>query len=143
MAWNGVPLWARRYVEWRLRTHRETVKMLEEWREDKIPSGTANYTPREGKGGAGSASTEAVALRIVNDEFFARAEKEARVIEHVLMRLPLYDLKLIELLYWRREYTITGAALEVGMSEATARRHVNKIIREIAEKIGILDRERS
>lgn len=48
-------------------------------------------------------------------------------------------LRLIRLVYWARSHTLTGAAQEVHVSFATAKRWHGEFVRLVAKNFGLLD----
>lgn len=48
-------------------------------------------------------------------------------------------LELIELMFWARSHTLEGAARELHISYATARRWHTEFIRNVARQFGLLD----
>ena len=54
----------------------------------------------------------------------------------MLSALDEVDLKLIELVYWRREYTVEGAAMAIHISKTAAYQRINKVLGAIAYALG-------
>lgn len=75
------------------------------------------------------------------------ADRERKAaIDRAIVRLakkPEGDaiLKLANLVYFRKEYTINGAAMKIGISERTASRYVNHIFFTIAEEMSFLPKQ--
>lgn len=49
------------------------------------------------------------------------------------------QLQLIDLVFWRRTHTLSGAAMVIPCSERTARRWHTEFIRRVARNYGLLD----
>ena len=49
------------------------------------------------------------------------------------------QIKLIDLVFWKKTHTIAGAALLIHCSERTARRWHTKFIRKVAKNYGLID----
>ena len=46
------------------------------------------------------------------------------------------DKKLIDLVYWKQEYTVEGAGMKIGLSRSAAYQRINKILGMIAFELG-------
>ena len=124
-------------VEWQLQYYREDLRQLEEYKRDLIPSGVQGYSPTAGvDGGVVSRTTEDVAFRLISSTYIRRLEITCEAIGRVLSKLDEVDLKLIELVYWRREYTVEGAAMKIHLSKTAAYQRINKILGAIAYSLG-------
>lgn len=124
-------------VEWQLQYYREDLRQLEDYKRDLIPSGVQGYSPTAGvDGGEVSRTTEDVAFRLISSPYIRRLEITCEAIGRVLSKLDEVDLKLIELVYWRREYTVEGAAMKIHLSKTAAYQRINKILGAIAYSLG-------
>lgn len=124
-------------VEWQLQYYREDLRKLETYKQDLIPSGVQGYSPTAGvSGGNVSRSTEDIAFRLISSPYIRRLEITCEAIGRVLSKLDEVDLKLIELVYWRREYTVEGAAMKIHISKTAAYQRINKILGAIAYALG-------
>jgi RinA family phage transcriptional activator len=126
-------------VEWQLRNFRQEKRQLEKYKAELIPSGVQGYSLTAGvDGGEAKRSTEEVAMRIAETPYIKRIETTVAAIDKVIRSLDKKELHLVELVYWRQEYNIEGAALIVGFSRSAAYRHINRILAEIAYQMGYI-----
>lgn len=124
-------------VEWQLSSYREDKRQLEKVKRELIPSGVQGYSLTAGvDGGGAKRSTEEVAMKIISAPYIRRLEINVEAIERALKRFDETDVKLIELIYWRREYNATGAGAVVGLSQAGVYKRLNKILGFIAFELG-------
>ena len=126
-------------VEWQLRNFRQEKRQLEKYKNDMIPSGVQGYSLTAGVcGGEAKRATEEIAVRIAETPYIKRLETSVAAIDKVMQSLDKKELHLIELVYWRQEYNIEGAAIIVGFSRSAAYRHINRILAEIAYQMGYI-----
>ena len=105
-------------VEWELSAYRESQRQLDIIKRDMIPSGVQGYSLTAGvDGGEAKRSTEEVTMR----------------------KLDKDELRLVDMIYWRKEFTPEGAGMIVGMSRATVYRRLNKIICAVAYEMGYIE----
>ena len=124
-------------VEWQLQYYREDLRQLEEVKRDLIPSPVPGYSQTAGvDGGDAKRTTEDIAMRMISSPYIRRLEISCDAITRVLSTLDEIDLKLIELVYWRREYTVEGAAMKIHISKTAAYQRINKILGAIAYSLG-------
>lgn len=124
-------------VEWQLQYYREDLRQLETYKRDLIPSGVQGYSLTAGvNGGEVTRKTEDIAFRLISSPYIRRLEITCEAIGRVLSKLDEVDLKLIELVYWRREYTVEGAAMKIHISKTAAYQRINKILGAIAYALG-------
>lgn len=128
-------------VEWQLEHYREDKSQLASVKADMTPSMTASYSLTGGitNGNGVNRSTENAAIRITTNQYIRQLEQSCDAIEKVLLACQDIDIRLIELVYWRREYTVEGAGMKLHMSTATAYRHINNILSGIAVEFGYVD----
>lgn len=127
-------------VEWQLEHYAEDKRQLEETKRDMIPSPTASYSLTGGvSGGDTNRTTENVAVRIATNPYIMQTERSCTAIERVISGCNETDIKLIDLVYWKRTYTVEGAAMKCGMHTATAYRHINDVLATIALEIGYVN----
>ena len=113
-------------VEWELSSYRDDKRQLE--KVNLIPSPVQGYSLTAGvDGGEAKRTTEEVTMRVISAPYIRRLEISVEAIERALTRFDDIDMKLIDLIYWRREYTPEGAGVIVGMSTATVYRRINNI----------------
>ena len=123
-------------VEWQLQYYREDLRQLEEVKRDLIPSPVPSYSQTTGAAGEAKRTTEDIAMRMISSPYIRRLEISCEAISRVLSNLDEIDLKLIELVYWRREYTVEGAAMKIHISKTAAYQRINKILGAIAYSLG-------
>lgn len=124
-------------VEWQLRYYREDKRQLNEIKRDMIPSGVQGYSLTAGvDGGEATRTTEDIAMKMVSAPYIRRLEITIDAIDRALERMDKTDKKLIELVYWRKEYTPEGAGLIVGISRSAVYLRLNKILGLIAFELG-------
>ena len=124
-------------VEWQLRYYREDKRQLNEIKRDMIPSGVQGYSLTAGvDGGESTRTTEDIAMKMVSAPYIRRLEITIDAIDRALERMDETDKKLIELVYWRKEYTPEGAGLIVGISRSAVYLRLNKILGLIAFELG-------
>lgn len=128
----------RGYVEWQLEHYRENKLELDRYWHDMTPSATPNYSSEPVSGGDVSRKTEDVVMRISNIPYIRQLERSCKAIERVLARADETDRKLIDLVYWRREFTPEGAAMVLHMGKSSAYRHINTILTKIASELGFI-----
>lgn len=124
------------YIEWKLGSYHEDKRILAEYTEEMIPSPTTNYSATGGGHSGESRPTESITLRLISDQCMQRKAQTVAVIERVLRKVSEEELRLVNLVYWQRSHTITGAAQVVHMAPATAYRKVNAILCAIAFELG-------
>ena len=124
-------------VEWELSSYREDKRQLEKVKRDLIPSGVQGYSLTAGvDGGDSKRSTEDVAMKIISAPYIRRLEINVEAIERALARFDNLDMKLIELIYWRKEYTAEGAGMIVGIQKSAVYQRLNKILGCVAFEMG-------
>lgn len=126
-------------VEWELSSYRDDKRQLEKVKRDLIPSPVQGYSLTAGvDGGEAKRTTEEVTMRVISAPYIRRLEISVEAIERALTRFDSLDMKLIEMIYWRKEYTPEGAGQVVGMSKATVYRRLNKITCVVAFELGYI-----
>lgn len=124
-------------VEWHLRYYPEDSRQLEGFKNDMIPSPVQGYSLTAGvDGGEAKRTTEDVAFRIVSSQYIRHLEITCDAIKRALSNFDAVDMKLIELVYWRKEYTVVGAGAKIGLSQTAAYQRINKILGVIAFELG-------
>jgi len=127
-------------VEWELSAYRESQRQLDIIKRDMIPSGVQGYSLTAGvDGGEAKRSTEEVTMRMISAPYIYRLEHTVGAIERALRKLDKDELRLVDMIYWRKEFTPEGAGMIVGMSRATVYRRLNKIICAVAYEMGYIE----
>lgn len=129
----------RAYVEYQLEHYKEHKRKLSEYRDAIMPSSTPNYSGAGGGGSGESRPTEKLGIKLATDEYINEQLRILAAIEKILASLSKEDKRMIDLIYWRRSHTVTGAAMVLHMSNVTAYRHVNAILRAIAAELGFVN----
>lgn len=126
-------------VEWQLQYYREDCRQLEQLKLEMIPSTTQAYSKTAGvDGGEAGRTTENVALRMISSPYIRRLEITCEAITRALSTIDETDHRLIELIYWRREYTVEGAGLKCNLSKSAAYKRINKILGLVAYELGYI-----
>lgn len=123
-------------VEWQLQYYREDCRQLEEFKRDMIPSATPAYSADPSGNHEVHRSTEDITFRIISSPYLRRLETSCDAIRRALDACDKIDLQLIDLIYWRREYTVEGASLVVHLGKSAAYQRINNILGRIAYEMG-------
>jgi RinA family phage transcriptional activator len=126
------------YVEWQLEHYHEDKKQLEEIKGAMMPQITTSYGTG-GHGNAISTPTEDAAMRMATNAYIQSTERSVRAIEHTLARCDSTSRALIDMVYWKRTMTATGAAMRCNVSKSSAYRKINFILTSIALELGLLN----
>ena len=130
----------RGYVEWQIEHYHEDKKQLEEYRASLIPSATPSYSPAGGiQSGGVSNPTEQAGIKLATSPYILATEQTIRAVSAALEKCDDTDKKLIDLIYWRRAYTIEGAGMRIGLSRRAAYYRVNNIICIVALEMGLIN----
>lgn len=126
-------------VEWQLEHYHEDKRKLDINKNDMIPSPVSRMSAAGGSSGA-SRSTESVAMNIMSSQYIQHIEKSCTAIRRVIDELSAEDLRLVDLVFWRKEFTVEGAGMVIGMSRPCAYRHINRILTDIALEMGYVSK---
>ena len=133
----SLSLGIKRTVEWHLEHYPEDKRELEAYKRSLIPSPTQSISPTAGvSGGEPHRSTEDIVLRIISSPYIRMLEITCKAIEEALSAEDDTTRKLVELIYWRREYTVEGAGAKLCMSKNSAYRRINNVLARIALEMG-------
>lgn len=129
------------YVEEEVRNYHETKKQLEELRLNVITGAIHQEYRDENIGGSSSGNisnqVEQRVTLLYMDNQIQRMNKVVRAIEKVLSKLSAEDKNLVQLRYWsKHKNTWEYIAKNSYMDRATAIRHRNFLIQEIAKNMG-------
>jgi RinA family phage transcriptional activator len=80
--------------------------------------------------------TEKTGLKLASNPYIITTEKNIRAIEYVLNKCDEIDLKLIDLIYWKNKYTVTGAGIYLGLSKSGAYDRIGRILYLVALETG-------
>ena len=124
-------------VEWQLQYYKEDLRQLESMKKDAIPSTVQGYSLTAGvDGGEAKRTTEEITMQIIGSPYIRRLELTCDAIQRALKNFDNIDMRLIELVYWKREYTVEGAGMKIGLSKSAAYQRVNKILGVVAYELG-------
>lgn len=127
------------YIEWQLEHYPEDKKELEEYKQDLIPSATQSYSQTSGvQSGSTSNPTERDGLKLATNPYILATERNIRAIEIALQKCDGIDLKLIDLVYWKRSHTVEGAGMVAHVSKSAAYYRINSALCAIALEMGIV-----
>lgn len=105
---------------------------------DALPSNTAQLThERKARNGVGR-GVENNSISLAENAYLREIEKSVNAIEYVVGRLTDENRKLVEMVYFRATHTITGAGIELNMSQRTAYRHADAILTALAMELGLI-----
>ena len=125
-------------VEWRLTRYREDKRELEAAVERLMPSPTPSYSLNSGGSGNAGRRTEEQAFKILSSPYLMQMEHDCKAIDRAMQRFDQTDMQLIELVYWRQEYSIAGAGQVIGLAKSSAYQRVNIILSTIAVEMGLV-----
>ena len=126
-------------VEWQLSSYREDKRQLERAKTDMMPSAVQGYSLTAGvDGGGAKRTTEEVATKIISAPYIRRLEITIDAIERAFRCFDDTDMKLIDLIYWRRGNTVEGAGMKVGLQKSATYQRVNKVLGMIALEMGYI-----
>lgn len=129
------------YIEDELRHYHETKKELEELRSNVITGSIFREYRDDNIGGSSGGSVsnpvERQATILEMDKQINRMSKVVSAITDVLSRISENDKTMIQLRYWsNHKHTWEYIAIQSFMDRATAIRHRDIIIKEIAKQTG-------
>lgn len=97
----------------------------------------AAYGPVSGHSGTGRPAEQAAMKLLPSPEQREYEAVEAAIRETKQLPDGETRLKIIEMVFWRRSHTLQGAAMQVHMSYASAKRRHNDFICLVAEKLSL------
>ena len=107
---------------------------------DMIPSQISQYGPREGSSfDPEQRPTEDIAVKIAADRYIFQLEQTVATIDSVINSLSELDKELLRLRYWDGKLTPDGIAIKLNMDRSTFYDRLNKILVEIARRMGYVD----
>lgn len=127
------------YVEWQLEHYHEDKRQMEEYKRDMMPSGIAKYGDTGGGSSGPGNPTAATVERMATNPYIFTTERNVGAVERALTACDEETRRLIDLIYWRRTHTVTGAGYKIGMSPATAYRKVNHILCYLSIEMGLVN----
>lgn len=130
----------RDYIEWELEHYHENKRQLEEYKIDMIPSCVATYSLVQSSNHSETTDTTAQrAIKLATSPYILNTERNVKAIEAVLAKCDDTDKKLINMVYWKRAYNISGAGAVAGLGKTGAYDRINKIIFGIALEMGLVN----
>lgn len=122
---------------------REYPKLKKEYEDLHEQSITAKCSGMPG-GGSTSRGTEDIAIRELPSTQQREYESVKRAIESVqLMHTGKDRLRLVDMVFWKKSHTLSGAAYKLNISDTTAQRYHGEFIRLVARFYGLMDTEAS
>lgn len=129
--------YVRVYVEGVLYAYQDDRRQLRAYRESLLPSPVPNYGGAGGAGSGESRPAEELGVRLADDRYIREKLRTLDAVERVLDRLPRADRRLVQLVYFKRSHTVTGAAVIVNMGKTMAYDHLNAVLWAVAEALGL------
>ena len=125
-------------AEYHLRSYEANKRALSRYRRDLMPSNTPDYSGIGGSHNGESRPVERLAVEIATDRYIFQLEESTAAVEEICDKLRAQDRRLVELVYWRRSYTVRGAAEKLHMDTSTAYDHLNSVLYDIAVLLGYI-----
>lgn len=134
-----VPAEVKPFVEYKLEHIHQIEQEMNAYISSLMPSSTPSYSGMPGGGGGESRPSEELSIKLATDPYLREAEKTVRVFHNVLDNLNETDLKLIDLVYWKKTHNKEGAALACNMSKTAAYNKINNILFKLALDMGYVN----
>ena len=126
-------------VEWQLASYKADKQQLERAKHEMIPSPVQGYSLTAGvDGGEAKRTTEEVTVRMMTAPYIRRLEIQVDAIERAFRYCDSIDMKLIDLIFWRKGNTAEGAGMKVGLQKSAVYQRLNKILEKIALEMGYI-----
>ena len=126
-------------VEWQLASYKADKQQLERAKHEMIPSPVQGYSLTAGvDGGEAKRTTEEVTVRMMTAPYIRRLEIQVDAIERAFRYCDSIDMKLIDLIFWRKGNTAEGAGMKVGLQKSAVYQRLNKILGKIALEMGYI-----
>lgn len=126
-------------VEWQLASYKADKQQLELAKHEMIPSPVQGYSLTAGvDGGEAKRTTEEVTVRMMTAPYIRRLEIQVDAIERAFRYCDSIDMKLIDLIFWRKGNTAEGAGMKVGLQKSAVYQRLNKILGKIALEMGYI-----
>ncbi len=135
---RAMPPEIRGIIKYRLEHYHLHRQELASTFSDLLPSNTAQLTHERKAHSNVSRNVEDIAVSIAENTYLREIEKSVNAIEYVVTRLSDEDKKIIELVYWRKTHTLTGAGTALNMSRRTVYRHADGILTALAKEMGLM-----
>ncbi len=131
----------RAQIRFALEDYPDDKRQLEEYIRNQMPTMTTNYDAVRVSGNSESRQTEDTAMRILSSPYLRRLEFDCRAIERALSRCDDVDMRLIELVYFKRTHSVEGAGEAIGLTKTPAYNRINRILTVVALELGYIDFE--
>lgn len=130
----------RTFVERQIRWYHENKRQLETLEMDLFPSIISQYGHKAGGGSdPEKRPTEDTAIKIASDIYVFQLGVSVNAVREVYESLPDIDKELIRLKYWDRRLTADGIAMRLGISRPSVYVRLNKILAEVAKRMGYIN----
>lgn len=126
------------YIEWQLVHYHEDKKQLEEYKADLMPSVTPGYSQTGGIRSGVSNPTERNGLMLATNPYILTTERNIRAISRVLDKCTDSEKTMVDLVYWKQSYTISGAGKKCHYGKTAAYEHINDILCRVALEMGLV-----
>lgn len=128
----------RNHAEWVLSHYHEDKRQMEQYRQETMPSGTANYGATGGGSSGPGDPTGRAAEKLLTSQYLITTERNIKAVERALKRCDETDMRLIELIYWDKKYNATGAGEVAGLKQNGTYKRINKILVAVALEMGLI-----
>ena len=125
------------YVRAVIRAYPELSRRLAELRHSPV---TARYGPSGGAGGPTSPVERAAIRGLPHPEQREHDAVEAAIEQTKTLPDAAARLRLVDLVFWRQSHTLQGAAREVHLSYASAKRRQERFILLVAQNLGLAEK---
>ena len=125
------------FILWELEHYPENKRQLERFKYDMITAKDYTIDGQPRQTGAGDPTARKVE-QLESSAYIRQTEQTLEAIERVLRRQPPEKRKAVELMYWRRTHTATGAGMEIGASKSTVYNWIDDIVVQTAKELGFL-----
>lgn len=133
----SIPSRLKGFIEWQLEHYPEDRRKLEQYKKELIPSPVQAYSMTAGvDGGEAHRTTEEIVIHLTTNQHIRHLEASCKAIEAALKGEDETSLRLVELIYWKREYTAEGAGMRLGLQKSAVYQRLNKILGRIAYEMG-------
>ena len=133
----SIPAGLRSTIVWHLEHYPEAKRQLDQYWKEQIPSPTQALSLTAGvSGGEAHRSTEDVVFRIVTSQYLRMLETTCRAIEIALNADDEITRQIVNLVYWKRQYTAEGAGMKLHLSKTAVYNRLNKLMARIALEMG-------
>lgn len=126
------------YTEWVLEHYNENRAELNEQKKAMMPTLVPAYSGMPSSHDV-SRQTEQIAIKMSTSAYIQNLELCVNAVERMLSHCDETDIRLIQLVYWRRSHNVVGAGMSVGLSKTAAYKRINALLTALAAEIGLVD----